>query len=195
SREDIVETDRSGLVAGYAGQTAIKTKRVIEDALGGVLFIDEAYSLAADNDQYGREAIDTLMKAMDDYRDRLVVILAGYDEDMEQFLDSNPGLRSRFPNIIRFPDYTAEEMLRIAQAMLEKQGYVISLEAEEQLLNVLEHYEGDADAGNGRLVRNLIERALRRHALRVSQMSDAGVTELTTLLPEDIRLDGEEAAN
>ncbi|MFM1653549.1 AAA family ATPase [Brevibacillus sp. B_LB10_24] len=183
--DTLVETDRSGLVAGYVGQTALKTREVIERALGGVLFIDEAYALA-EGDQFGQEAIDTLVKAMDDYRDRLIVILAGYDQDMERFLDRNAGLRSRFPNIITFPDYTGEEMLQISHMMLDKQGYVMAPEAELKLLSIFRNYESDVNAGNGRLVRNLMEKALRSHALRISQRADATTEELSTLMPEDI---------
>ncbi|MFE6795348.1 AAA family ATPase [Paenibacillus chitinolyticus] len=184
--DTLVETDRSGLVAGYVGQTALKTKEVIERALGGILFVDEAYALA-EGDQFGQEAIDTLVKAMDDYRDRLIVILAGYDEDMERFLNCNAGLRSRFPNMITFPDYTAKEMLQIARLLVKAQGYVIAREAEASLLSILETYEGDRTAGNGRLVRNLVEKAIRGHALRMSKKADATAEELSTLMPEDFQ--------
>lgn len=184
--DTLVETDRSGLVAGYVGQTALKTKEVIERALGGILFVDEAYALA-EGDQFGQEAIDTLVKAMDDYRDRLIVILAGYDEDMERFLNRNAGLRSRFPNIIAFPDYTAEEMLQIAHLLVKAQGYAIVREAEVALLSILETYEGDITAGNGRLVRNLVEKAIRSHALRISRKANATAEELSALMPEDFR--------
>lgn len=182
--DTLVETDRSGLVAGYVGQTALKTKEVVDRALGGVLFVDEAYSLA-EGDQFGQEAIDTLVKAMDDYRDRLIVILAGYDEDMERFLNSNAGLRSRFPNIIAFPDYTAEEMLQISHLIAKGQGYAITREAEIALRSILETYAGDITAGNGRLVRNLVEKAIRSHALRISGKANATAEELSTLNAED----------
>lgn len=184
--DTLVETDRSGLVAGYVGQTALKTKEVIERALGGILFVDEAYALA-EGDQFGQEAIDTLVKAMDDYRDRLIVILAGYDEDMERFLNRNAGLRSRFPNIITFPDYTAGEMLQIAHLQVKAQGYVIGREAEAALHSILETYEGDMTAGNGRLVRNLVEKAIRAHALRMSKKANATAEELSTLAPGDFQ--------
>ncbi|UVI30222.1 AAA family ATPase [Paenibacillus spongiae] len=183
--DTLIETDRSGLVAGYVGQTALKTREVIERALGGILFVDEAYALA-EGDQFGQEAIDTLVKAMDDYRDRLIVILAGYDEDMERFLDRNAGLRSRFPNIITFPDYSEEEMLQIANLLVKAQGYVIAREAEAKLLSLLATYRGDITAGNGRLVRNLVEKAIRSHALRISMKANATAEELSALLPEDI---------
>ncbi|WP_238177955.1 AAA family ATPase [Paenibacillus contaminans] len=178
--DTLVETDRSGLVAGYVGQTALKTKEVIERALGGILFVDEAYALA-EGDQFGQEAIDTLVKAMDDYRDRLIVILAGYEDDMERFLSRNAGLRSRFPNIITFSDYTAEEMLQIAHLLVKAQGYTLAEDAEGKLLAILKTYVGDITAGNGRLVRNLVEKAIRHHALRLSRNAHATVEELSTL--------------
>ncbi|MFF2481043.1 AAA family ATPase [Paenibacillus sp. NPDC058071] len=182
--DTLVETDRSGLVAGYLGQTALKTREVIESALGGVLFVDEAYALA-EGDHYGQEAIDTLVKAMDDYRDRLIVVLAGYENDMERFLTRNAGLRSRFPNLITFPDYSVEEMLEIARRQVRAQGYVLTREAERKLEAIFVSYIGDITAGNGRLVRNLIEKAIRSHALRISQNPNATAEELSTLTPED----------
>ena len=132
SKGQLVEVDRSGLVAGYVGQTAIKTKKVIDKAMGGVLFIDEAYSLASggEND-FGREAIETLLKAMEDHRDDLVVIVAGYDEPMERFIDSNPGLQSRFNKYMYFPDYTGEELMAMFRIHCKKNGYAMTPEAEE----------------------------------------------------------------
>lgn len=180
----LVETDRSGLVGAYLGQAALKTKEVINNALGGVLFIDEAYALSS-GDQYGKEAIDTLVKAMDDYRDRLIVILAGYDADMERFLDSNAGLRSRFPNIITFPDYEVDELVQISQSMLQAQGYTMTAEAENTIRTIFERYQGDLSAGNGRLARNLVEKAIRAHALRLNKQNDATLTELSTLIAVD----------
>ncbi|WP_435169702.1 AAA family ATPase [Paenibacillus glycanilyticus] len=182
--DTLIETDRSGLVAGYVGQTALKTKEVIESALGGVLFVDEAYALA-EGDQFGKEAIDTLVKAMDDYRDRLLVILAGYDQDMERFLDQNAGLRSRFPNIITFPDYSLDELVQISHNLISSQGYVMQGEAESKLRGILEKYKGNQSAGNGRLVRNLVEKAIRSHAMRLSAKVDATAEELSTITAKD----------
>ncbi|WP_238457980.1 AAA family ATPase [Alkalihalobacterium alkalinitrilicum] len=182
--DTLVETDRAGLVAGYVGQTALKTKDVIDRALGGVLFIDEAYSLARDS--FGKEAIDTLVKAMEDHKDELVVIVAGYEEDMEQFLAINPGLRSRFPNIITFPDYSATEMLKISRLVFHSKGYKASKPAEEELLEMFKEYEGREDSGNGRLVRNVCEEAIRQHAVRYAKKLDASVEELTTVDVEDM---------
>lgn len=184
--DKVVETDRSGLVAGYVGQTALKTRDVLERALGGVLFIDEAYSLAGNSNDFGQEAIDTIVKFMDDHRDNLIVILAGYDEDMERFLDSNAGLRSRFPNMIEFPDYTPHELLQISRLIFKSKGYEIAAETEAALLSTFYKKHGRENAGNGRMARNLCELAIRNHAMRVSQIEDPTVEQLVTVLPQDI---------
>lgn len=189
-REDkLIETDRSGLVAGYVGQTAIKTKEVIQSAYNGVLFIDEAYSLAkgGEND-FGREAIDTLVKEMDDNRSKLVVILAGYDHDMEVFLQTNPGLRSRFPNILHFADYSAEELMEIAQRNLSKDGYILSPAASGKLLSILEQARTDSAFGNGRYVRNLMEAAERHLDARLMQEQNLTKDKLTTIEEIDIEV-------
>ena len=184
----LIETDRSGLVAGYVGQTAIKTRQVIESALGGVLFIDEAYSLAqgGEND-FGQEAIDTLVKMMDDNRDKLVVILAGYSDDMDRFLDMNPGLHSRFANIIEFPDYSIEELMRIAEGMYSAQGYVLDDEGKDVLRGLLEKARLSQEFGNGRYVRNVFERSLNNQALRLSGESNLSKESLITITGSDIR--------
>lgn len=180
----LVETDRSGLVAGYVGQTALKTKEVIDRALGGLLFIDEAYSLSTDS--FGKEAIDTLVKAMEDYKNELVVIVAGYEDDMEEFLRINPGLRSRFPNIITFLDYNLDELLKMSQLIFQNKGYRASESAEEIMLELFKAQVGKEDSGNGRFVRNLCENAIRQHAVRYSGKVNASVEELTTIEAEDI---------
>lgn len=189
SKGQLVEVDRSGLVAGYVGQTAIKTGQVIESALGGVLFIDEAYSLASggEND-FGREAIETLLKGMEDHRDELVVIVAGYDEPMEKFISSNPGLESRFNKYIHFPDYTPEELHGIFMLQCEKHGYTLSAEADAALKDLLRRlYDTrDENFGNGRTVRNLFEDAISRQANRISALDSPTRDELMTLLPEDL---------
>jgi len=166
--DKVVETDRAGLVAGYVGQTAIKTREVISSALDGVLFVDEAYSLVAgvDTNDFGKEAIDTLVKDMDDNRDRLVVILAGYKENMISFLKMNPGLLSRFPNIIEFEDYSSNELLEIAKGILESKGFVLSTKAEEKILLLCEKARQRRDFGNGRYARNLCEQAIRNLSIR-----------------------------
>ena len=184
----LIETDRSGLVAGYVGQTAIKTREVIETALDGVLFIDEAYALAqgGEND-FGQEAIDTLVKMMDDNRDRLVVILAGYVDDMERFLEKNAGLKSRFANIIRFSDYTTDELMLIAEGMYKEQGYVLDSEAEKELRTKLEAARSDEHFGNGRYVRNVFEKSLNNQALRLSRESKYTAESLTMITADDIK--------
>jgi len=190
SKGQLIEVDRSGLVAGYVGQTALKTAEVINSALGGVLFIDEAYSLASggEND-FGREAIETLLKAMEDHRDDLVVIVAGYDEPMERFIDSNPGLQSRFNKYMYFADYTGEELMAMFRIHCKKNGYAMTAEAEEYAIAYFnEMYENrDDNFGNGRDVRNRFEDAVSRQADRVSQMENPTKDDLMALLPEDLK--------
>ena len=188
--DHVVETDRSGLVAGYVGQTALKTKEVLESALGGVLFIDEAYSLVGSGSDFGQEAIDTIVKFMDDHRDNIIVILAGYNDDMERFLETNAGLRSRFPNIIEFPDYSAKELVQISSRFLSKKGFNASNGVEEKLMAIFEEGMKVENAGNGRFARNICEAAIREHALRVSQINQPTVEQLTTISPQDFEKAG-----
>lgn len=167
----LVEVDRSNLVVGYVGQTATKTAQVIEEAIGGVLFIDEAYTLSAnknDND-FGQEAIDTLLKAMEDHRDDLIVIVAGYPDLMEEFLNSNPGLRSRFNKYIFFADYTPEELIQILETNCEKQQYKMTPDAKATATRYFEKrvHEHSETFANAREVRNFMERAIARQASRV----------------------------
>ena len=186
----LVETDRSGLVAGYIGQTAIKTQKVIQQAMGGVLFIDEAYSLAGDkvDNDYGKEAIETILKAMEDHRDELVVIVAGYTELMHKFIDSNPGLSSRFSKYFEFPDYTGEELLAIFERFCSKNGYVM----EEEAKNIIkakfdELYEHrDDHFGNARTARNIFEKAINEQANRVAVLTDIQDADLETITVADI---------
>lgn len=184
----LIETDRSGLVAGYVGQTALKTRQVIETALDGVLFIDEAYALAqgGEND-FGQEAIDTLVKMMDDNRDRLVVILAGYSEDMKFFLEKNAGLHSRFANIIEFPDYSTDELLMIADGLYSEQGYVLSENGKKAFRDKIETARSNKQFGNGRYVRNIYERSLNNQALRLSSEENYTKESLTVITEEDIK--------
>lgn len=188
SKGQLIEVDRSGLVAGYVGQTALKTQEVIASAMGGVLFIDEAYSLAmgGEND-FGREAIDTILKAMEDHRDDLVVIVAGYDEPMEKFLTSNPGLESRFNKYFYFPDYTGEQLYTIFRAQCEKNGYSLSPESEEKAVALFNRLYEDRDEnfGNGRAVRNLFEHMVMRQSNRVAALESPTKEDLMTFLPED----------
>lgn len=188
----LVECDRSSLVAGYAGQTAIKTNEVIDKALDGVLFIDEAYTLARDEgqDSFGQEAIDTLLKRMEDDRNRLVVIVAGYTEEMKRFIESNPGLSSRFNRYIEFADYNEAELLEIYKRLAEKQKLVLSAEFENALKALFSRViaKGDSSFGNGRGVRNLYEKTLVNQANRLAQ-KDYSVSDLMKLVPEDLPSD------
>ena len=185
----LVETDRSGLVAEYVGQTAVKTNKVIDSALDGVLFIDEAYSLVgAGNEDFGREAIATLVKRMEDNRDRLVVILAGYEDEMQKFIDSNPGLRSRFNRYIHFEDYTAEELKQIFLSMMQQYDFVLQ---EEGVQILTQHFEQcvankGKDFGNARYVRNLFERSIKTQSVRLAAHSSTDKTQLATIIADDI---------
>jgi len=186
----LVETDRSGLVAGYLGQTAIKTQKVIQEALGGVLFIDEAYALANDKeDSYGKEAIETILKAMEDHRDELVVIVAGYDNLMHNFIDSNPGLRSRFNKYFNFPDYNGEELLKILKRFCDSNGYKLSESALPVLTEKLnEMFETrEEHFGNARAIRNVFEHAINNQANRLVLDNDITDDELMELSLEDIQ--------
>ena len=185
----LVETDRSGLVAEYIGQTAVKTNKIIDTALDGVLFIDEAYTLAQGGSQdYGHEAIATLLKRMEDNRDRLIVVLAGYGSEMKTFIESNPGLRSRFNRYINFPDYTPNELLKIFQSYLDKQQYVLSESALTQTANFLtkEVGKGKNDFGNARFVRNLFEKAITQQANRLANIESCDKDMLKRIEEEDI---------
>lgn len=172
SKGHLVETDRSGLVAEYLGQTAVKTNKIIDSALDGVLFIDEAYSLVAKEDSYGQEAISTLLKRMEDDRDRLIVILAGYTKEMETFINSNPGLRSRFNRYIDFPDYNAQELLEIFLRNVNKNQYTITEDAKSAIKKKLETVlsKKPRDFGNARYVRNLFEKIVEAQANRVASL-------------------------
>lgn len=185
----LVETDRSGLVAEYVGQTAVKTNKIIDSALDGVLFIDEAYSLVqGGGNDYGQEAISTLLKRMEDDRNRLVVVLAGYSEDMKRFIDSNPGLQSRFNRYINFDDYTADELKQIFMLNVDKNQYILESEAENKLSNILndaiEHK--DKNFGNGRYVRNMFEKTIQNQAVRLSCKPQISTEELSKLKEEDL---------
>lgn len=185
----LVETDRSGLVAEYVGQTAVKTNKIIDSALDGVLFIDEAYSLTqGGGNDYGMEAISTLLKRMEDDRERLIVILAGYTDDMQDFLSSNPGLQSRFNRFINFPDYSVEDLMAIYRLNVGKLDYRLTPEAEEKLRRTVEKAVAQKDEkfGNGRYVRNLFEKTLENQATRLSSRPDITRTLLQEITPEDI---------
>jgi len=183
----LIETDRSGLVAGYVGQTAIKTKEKVMEAMDGVLFIDEAYSLSqGGTNDFGKEAIDTLVKLMDDYRDRIVIILAGYSDDMDEFLDVNAGLKSRFPNITKFEDYSTDELMDISEMLFKSKGYEIDSLAKDKLKDVFDIVRLEAQFGNGRYVRNLYEKAVNNQAMRLSTDMDLTKDDLITIIDSDI---------
>jgi len=184
----LVEVTRADLVGRYTGHTAPLTNSVIESALGGVLFIDEAYSLyRGEQDSFGLEAIDTLVKGMEDHRDELVVILAGYTKEMETFLTANSGLASRFPNKIEFPDYTAEELLQITHVQARSKGYSLAESCNEPLRSYYARRQtADArTAGNGRLARNTLEKAIFHQSRRLVAEPAAA---LDLILPSDLEL-------
>ena len=186
SKGQLVEVDRSGLVAGYVGQTAIKTQKAIEKAMGGVLFIDEAYALngKSEND-FGQEAIDTVLKAMEDHRDDLVVIVAGYTDLMEKFIHSNPGLESRFNRFLLFEDYTPEEMFEIFKMRCGK-GYVLAPEAEPLVRDYIAEESADPSFGNARGVRNLFEHILVAQNNRLAKLDTVTREDLMTITPDDV---------
>ncbi len=187
-----VETDRSGLVAEYMGQTAVKTNAVIDSAMNGVLFIDEAYALVPEDGRgsdYGQEAISTLLKRMEDDRDKLVVIIAGYTNEMKRFIDSNPGLQSRFSRYINFPDYTAEELVDIFHMYMRKNEYTISASADDMLRERMDYVVAhkDRNFGNARYVRNVFEKAIQQQANRLSGRSGLDSRQLMELTSEDLK--------
>jgi len=191
SKGQLVEVDRSGLVAGFVGQTAIKTQEVVQKAIGGVLFIDEAYALVnqENGNDFGHEAIEVILKNMEDHRDDLIVIVAGYTNLMEKFIHSNPGLESRFNKYFYFEDYDGAQLMEIFRSMCQKNGYTLSPEgekwAEEDFKNLYENR--DENFGNARDVRNLFEKAVSRQSDRVARMETPTREDLMALLPEDLK--------
>lgn len=183
-----IETDRSGLVAEYMGQTAVKTNKVIDDAIGGVLFIDEAYSLISDNDDFGKEAISTLLKRMEDDRDKFIVILAGYNNEMHKFIESNPGLKSRFTRTFKFEDYSADELFEIFKKMVSDNDYILTKEAvgkiRKQIIEAV--LNKDKNFGNARLIRNVFEKTLQNQATRLSKLHNLDNYQLQNIEVEDI---------
>ena len=185
----LVETDRSGLVAEFVGQTAVKTNKIIDEALDGILFIDEAYSLVSDGkDAFGNEALQILLKRAEDDRDRLIVILAGYPEPMKRLLLTNPGLSSRFNRTIAFPDYTPEELVGIFEIFANQNHYVIRDNVRQQIMDIATSTSRSRDEhfGNGRLMRNVFENAMRNLADRVVDVAQLTPDLLTTFEAEDI---------
>jgi len=189
----LVETDRSGLVGGYLGQTAVKTKKVLEKSLGGILFIDEAYTLTSgtQGDSYGQEAIDTILKFMEDHRDDLVVIAAGYSEPMASFLDSNPGLKSRFNKYIDFQDYEPGELAEIFVKLARDSEYILDEDTTKHIEYICEelHASKGQNFGNGRTIRNLFEKSLINQSNRLVRDSATLESGISTLSKDDIRLE------
>jgi len=188
-RGQLVEVDRAGLVGQWVGQTAIKTDRVIRQALDGVLFVDEAYALTVEHERdFGGEAVETLLKRMEDFRERLVVIVAGYPRLMHRFLDSNPGLRSRFAREIVFPDYTTDELLAITRKFVGEHHYAVGERGEDALRRIFDAAPRGEGFGNARFARTIFEQALNMHAVR---LADAGLerpslADLQTLTEDDL---------
>ncbi|HEL1600562.1 TPA: AAA family ATPase [Streptococcus suis] len=195
SKGHFVEVSRTDLIAGYQGQTALKVKKVIEQAKGGVLFIDEAYSITENehSDSYGRECLTELTKALEDYRDDLVVIVAGYTEPMNKFFESNPGLKSRFNTSIEFDDYSAIEMTNILVSMCQNNDYLLDDEAKEKIQLYFEQEIAlkDKNFSNGRLVRNLYDDLIMSHARRVVKIDNPSSVDLSTIKIEDFNYEWE----
>lgn len=193
SKGHLVEVERADLVGEYIGHTALKTRELVKKALGGVLFIDEAYSLARGGEKdFGKEAIDTLVKAMEDHKNQFVLILAGYTLEIEAFLMTNPGLPSRFPIQIEFPDYTVDQLALIAESMMKEREYSIVPQAMFKLRQLIAYEKNESiyHFSNARYVRNILERAIRYQAVRLLAQSPSGSPgrqELMALRPEDIR--------
>lgn len=188
SKGQLVEVDRSGLVAGYVGQTALKTREKIDEAMGGILFIDEAYALAKEGQDFGQEAVDTVLKAMEDNRSDFVVIVAGYTEPMRQFIESNPGLKSRFNKYIEFADYTMEELVGIFRSFCEKYDYIIDDENIERVTDLLriKKTEAPENFANAREVRNLFEKIITNQARRLNEMENVSIEQMRTIEYEDL---------
>lgn len=189
SKGHFIEVSRTDLIAGYQGQTALKVKRVIEQAKGGVLFIDEAYSITENehSDSYGRECLTELTKALEDYRNDLVVIVAGYTEPMKKFFESNPGLKSRFNTFIEFPDYDVEELEKILDAMCVENDYIIEPKAKESIKEYLTEcvQKKDENFANGRLVRNIFDDLVMSHARRVANLANPTKDDLEIIINDD----------
>lgn len=184
----LVEVDRSGLVAGYQGQTAIKTDSVINKALGGTLFIDEAYSLTRSTDDFGQETIDTLIKRMEDYEGKFVVIVAGYTNEMKEFIESNPGMKSRFTNYYTFEDYTPRQLLEIALGITEKNNYKLDEGAWQLMLDICTdlYNKKDKNFGNARMVRNILYKAISNQEERILTLYNPDTEDLSTIILDDV---------
>lgn len=192
SKGHLVEVERADLVGEYIGHTAQKTRELLKKAHGGILFIDEAYSLARGGEKdFGKEAIDTLVKAMEDNQHELILILAGYPKEMDYFLSMNPGLPSRFPIVMNFPDYTNDELIEIAKKMAKERDYILTQEAETKLKNHLLRYRAIKrhSFSNARYVRNIIEKSIRKQAVRLLKQDRFDRHDLMTLLAQDMQVE------
>ncbi len=192
SKGHLVEVERADLVGEYIGHTAQKTRELLKKAHGGILFIDEAYSLARGGEKdFGKEAIDTLVKAMEDNQHELILILAGYPKEMDYFLSMNPGLPSRFPIVMNFPDYTNDELIEIAKKMARERDYILTQEAEAKLKNHLLRYRAIKrhSFSNARYVRNIVEKSIRKQAVRLLKQDRFDRHDLMTLLAVDIQVE------
>lgn len=189
SKGHFTEVSRTDLIAGYQGQTALKVKSVIEKAKGGVLFIDEAYSITENDhsDSYGRECLTELTKALEDYRNDLVVIVAGYTEPMNKFFESNPGLKSRFNTFIEFPDYDDSELIEILKAMCKSGDYILTTEAEENIEKTICGAEKDENFSNGRFVRNIFEDIIMNQSKRLAKNNEPSKEMLMLITKEDVK--------
>ena len=192
SKGHLIEAERADLVGEYIGHTAQKTRDLVKKALGGILFVDEAYSLARGGEKdFGKEAIDTLVKHMEDKQHDFILILAGYQREMEEFLRTNPGLISRFPIIVDFPDYSVEELMEICQRMLKDREYVMSKEAEWKMrehLNQMKSVLLPSAFSNGRYIRNVLEKSIRTQAMRLLMYDSFHKNELMTIEARDLLL-------
>lgn len=199
SKGHLIEVERADLVGEYIGHTAQKTRDLVKKALGGILFIDEAYSLARGGEKdFGKEAIDTLVKAMEDHKNQFILILAGYSDEMDFFLSTNPGLPSRFPIQMDFPDYTIDQLIQIAEGMAKERDYILMPQAILKLKQHLlrEKCESEQAFSNARYVRNIIERSVRQQAVRLLNQyggGSPGKLELMTIRTEDMKLDVKKA--
>lgn len=190
---EIIEAERADLVGEYIGHTAQKTRKLIQKAIGGVLFVDEAYSLARGGEKdFGKEAIDTMVKAMEDHKDNLVIILAGYRREMDHFLKTNPGLASRFAIQLDFPDYSLDELIKIAELMYAEKEYILDQASKHYIYRALTKLRSkEVINGNARTVRNLVEKSIRRHASRVINIKNIDRNSLMYITREDLLFEEE----
>lgn len=185
----LIEVDRSGLVGGYQGQTAAKTNEVINRSLGGTLFVDEAYMLTRGASELGQEAVEALLKRMDSEQGKFIAIVAGYKEEMKEFLDSNPGLKSRFPNVFNFEDYNPRQLIEIANTIGEKSGYKLDEGAWQLLLEVFTKLfnERNNNFGNARTVKNILYNAISNQEERILTLYEPDDNDLATITYEDVK--------